>query len=105
MVPMLIICLRKISVAGPVILPRVRLADSILDIIVAPTTSVVTTIGPVPLGSSLNEIIAALAGVVPIKQTPMSAIGMNSCFVFIFSLPTPQPYCTGSMWEIDGLNP
>jgi hypothetical protein len=30
---------------------------------------------------------AALAGVVPIKQTPMSAIGTNSCFVFMGTPP------------------
>src|SRR5262249_20031708 len=31
---------------------------------------------------SRRERNAALAGVVPTKQTPMSAIGTNSCFVF-----------------------
>jgi hypothetical protein len=42
--------------------------------------SVLTPIGAV---SSLNEMNAALAGVLPTKQTPMSAIGTNSCFVFM----------------------
>jgi len=45
--------------------------------------SVVTVIGSV---ASLNEMKAALAGVVPTKQTPMSASGPNSCFRFIASL-------------------
>src|SRR5262245_16958217 len=42
--------------------------------------SVPTVIGAV---SSLNEMNAALAGVLPTKQAPMSAIGTNNCFVFM----------------------
>jgi hypothetical protein len=68
MVPTLVIALFRSNVLGPVTLPTLRLADSILVAIVAPTMSVFTTIGEVPLGSSLNEITAALAGPVPTKE-------------------------------------
>jgi hypothetical protein len=64
-------------------MPEHRLADSRLVDIVAPAMSVVTAIGAVSLGSSLNEMNRALAGVVPTKQAPMSAIGTNRCFVLM----------------------
>jgi hypothetical protein len=82
MVPWLVICLLKIKVLalGVPTVPRLRLADSLLVVIVAPTMSVVTVIGSV---ASLNEIAAALAGVVQTEQTPMSASGTNICFAFM----------------------
>jgi hypothetical protein len=75
MVPWLVICLLKSNVLVPVTVPRLRLADSLLVVIVAPTMSVVTVIGSV---ASLNEIAAALARVVPTEQTPMSAGGTTA---------------------------
>jgi hypothetical protein len=86
MVPILIICLLKTKVLAPVTLPRLRLADSAPAAIVAPAMSVVTWIAVVSLGSSLNEIAAAWAGVIPTTQSAMSVSGTNSCFVFISSL-------------------
>jgi hypothetical protein len=63
-------------------LPTLRLADSRLVVIVELLMLVVTSIGAVSLGSSLNEMFKALAGVIPTKH-PMSAIGTNSCFVLM----------------------
>src|SRR5437016_3017090 len=83
MVPMLVICLLKSNVRGPVTAPRLRLADSTPAAIVAPMISVFTTIEAVLAGSSVNEIIAALAGVVPREQTPINASGMNNRFAFM----------------------
>jgi hypothetical protein len=68
MVPWLVIALFRSNVLGSVMLPTLRLADSILVVIFAPAMSVFITIGEVPLGSSLNEITAALAGPVPTKE-------------------------------------
>jgi len=50
-------------------LPTLRLADSRLVAIVAPTMSVFTTIGAIPAGFSMKEIDAALARPVPTKET------------------------------------
>src|ERR1700731_1702646 len=62
------LCRLRSNVLGPVTLPTLRLADSILVAIVAPAMSVFTTIGAMPAGFSLNEIDAALAGPVPTKE-------------------------------------
>src|SRR5262245_21865805 len=88
MVPILVICLLKMRswlIVPPSVaqMPEHRLADSRLVDIVATAMSVVTAIGAVSLGSSLNEMNRALAGVVPTKQAPMSAIGTNRCFVLM----------------------
>ena len=61
--------------------------DAVSAAVDAPTISVVTAIAAVPLGSSLNEMKAALVGVVPTKQAPISASGPNNRFRFIAVTP------------------
>jgi hypothetical protein len=87
MVPTFVICLLKINVLGPVTSPRLRLASSALVDTAAFAMSVVTVIGVLSVRPSLNEMKAALAGVLATKQTPMSAIGRSSRFVFMDYLP------------------
>ena len=80
----MVICLLNSNVLAPVTLPTLRLADSMVDDIVGLVMSVVTAIGAIPSGSSLNDMKAALAGVLPTKQVPMSAIGMDWLLHFAF---------------------
>src|ERR1700730_10680770 len=65
------------------VVPTSTKACSAPVVIFAPEMSVATRIFDISSGRSLNAMIAELAGVIPTKQTAMSAIGTNSCFVFM----------------------
>jgi hypothetical protein len=84
MLPGWMSALAIISVLVPVTLPTLTLADSRLVVIVAPTMSVVTTIGPVPVGSYMKEITAALAGLV--MAATMSTTATNRSFACIHGI-------------------